>query len=315
MPPFVACGQLNAQRRSCSTVAQTTAGSSSFSGLDMKNAACFTIRVGIAMASEPTWVSVTADPRGEPALAYLPARDVAGEKMKIYAAPMTAADSAIAVSLRATIEHFSRYMEMPVALEPPADAATARLLRDLLGESLPENFDLADGCAWPEGSRLTEALMPARRIESFEEADATTGALPGVFGPTYGWPQMRYLAAAFGVLVENGLQHAENSSIDVVAGMAYDRRDDVVRLVVVDSGRTIASLDESEDVLLDALERSEERNGGLAWLVQQPTARELDVSAILATGQARAYREGGSWRISPGQYVAGFAAVVSVPSH
>jgi hypothetical protein len=239
-----------------------------------------------AVACSPGSVSIVVDPTAESALPYFPARGVNGDELRVYAANTARVDASIAVALRCCGEHFAGSLRIPVrVVEPPADLPVHRELDALLGTGLPSDFQMPTPVGATPGTPPA-VILPAVRIESFSGADELTRQIVRPLGEHYGRPAMRYLAGSFAALVENGLQHATHSTVGVVAAIAYDRHADQLRLVVADSGDSLSSGAETEEAMLDALEQSEQRDGGLDDLRGRARRDGLEVRATVACGTA-----------------------------
>jgi hypothetical protein len=264
------------------------------------------------MPCTPGAVSIVRDPTAEAALAYLPARGHNGDHLYFYAANAARVDAVIAVAMRSCIEHFGGYVRIPVRLvEAPADEPTWRALDALLGTDLPATYSI--GQAAPTGEAPTTVILPAVRIGSYDFADQITDAIVDPLGRHHPRKLMRYVAGSFAALVENGLDHAKDSTVDVIASIAYDRDADQVRLAVTDTGESMSVA--GEDALRDALDRSRDADGGLHDLAARVAIVERDVAITLATGTARARSDGGEWTFGTGEYLDGFTASVSVRSN
>ena len=263
------------------------------------------------MPCRPGSITVIPDPTGDTALVYLPARGENGEELRFYAAHAERVDAAFAVALRACVEHFENYVRIPVRLiEEPADETVRRTLAALLGPEIPDSFGLGSAGAAPR-----TVILPAQRIGSYERADELTDVIVDPLGSAYGTKVMRYTASAFGLLVENGLDHARDSSVDVIAAIAYDRHSDEVRLAVTDTGESMSRGGDAGEALREALARSRELDGGLEDLIALARSGGLDVSVTLATGDARASLRDGDWVFSSAESIDGFTAIVSVKAH
>jgi hypothetical protein len=259
-------------------------------------------------------VSIISDPTGEAALAYLPARGADGDELRFYAAQAQRVDATIAVALRSCIEHFGQYMRIAVRLaEVPADQSTWRALDALLGANMPSTFSV--GQATASGPPPTTVILPALRIDSYDIADRVTDAIVEPLGAHYHPKVMRYIAGSFAALVENGLQHAEGSTVGVVSAIAYDRDTDEVRLAVTDTGESLSSSTDSDGALNEALESSRENEGGLEDLAARVSIAQREVAITLASGTARARSDGGPWTSELGEHLDGFTAIVSVRAH
>jgi hypothetical protein len=72
----------------------------------------------------------------------MPEPDRSGEGVHLYCAHLAAVDAALAVALRATIEHDAKAIGIPVSLDAPAEPGCCARLQHFLGDALLESFEI-----------------------------------------------------------------------------------------------------------------------------------------------------------------------------
>jgi hypothetical protein len=256
----------------------------------------------------PPHVSFTKAPLGEDALPYTPDPNGAGEKLYLYCAHLEAVDAPLAVAIRTTIEHYGA--EIPVVLEPPADPQICAQVLALLGERLPPALEVR-GQAEPSGAGGV-VLLAATPVPGFVEADELTERLAAELPEAIGTRYAGYLAGAVATLLENAIEYAFGPSVDPIVAISRDPESDLLSLAVCDTGTEIESDIEADQRLAEALERSEEREGGLAELATQAELLGIGARICLASGSGRLRWVDGSWSVGEEAYVAGTTVILEV---
>jgi hypothetical protein len=260
----------------------------------------------------PPAQSFEAAPTGEHAFGYTPDPNGAGEKLNLYCGNLEAVDGPLAVATRASIEFFGA--EIPVVLEPPADPACCARMLGVLGEGLPEKFRLVHEVPPERAGPGDGIILAATPISEFPEADALTERLAEELPGLLGARSAGFLASGAAALVENALAHPVGASIDPVVAITRDPASDVLRLAVYDNGTGIESDAEAEQRLAEALEKSEELEGGLVELGMQAELLGIEARLCLASGSGRLRLRESAWSIEEDQYVAGTTVILEVKS-
>jgi len=119
------------------------------------------------------------------------------------------------------------------------------------------------------------------------------------------------LAEALPALVENGLKHASGSSCGVVVCAAIEADNREAQLVVLDLDLRVATATDPLAQLRDAWARSRENLGGLYYITESATKRNLDISLQLKTGSAAA-RWRGRFNSDAADFTPGWATGITI---
>lgn len=268
----------------------------------------------VPMPARPPGFTVLREPLYEEALEYLPERDLSEGELRIYAVHLEQVDAAIGTTLRTTIEHFGRYVRMPVLLTTPEDPDVWLKLAHALGYGLPTTVGLGTGAEWPTEPAPQTILLPARPIVSGAGAEQLGEDIFEKLEGNYGKRVARYLGPVATMLAEASLWSCRDSSVGVVAGMSYERRDDVLRLILANTESAISSRDRAEEALIDLMDESERRNGALNAIASMAKGRGFEIKATIAAGNGRLRWEG-AWAASTEEYVAGMSVIIDVSSN
>jgi hypothetical protein len=259
----------------------------------------------------PAIVSFSGDQRGESALTHLPARHAERQELLIQASGLAKADTYTAVVTRALIEFYARRGQQTVTFCPPADPPTWGLLATLIGCDLPRHFTLTDDAPKPPTARA--AMIPVQPIASIEVADLLTRGLRQEIGETYGKRNIAILEGAFGTLVENGIEHAPDSPVGVLAAIGHEREAHVLQLVVCDLGAGLGAAADPEEAMIELVERSQSRPAaGLAGMVADARRKEIDLELRIASGASRLSWRHGVADVRADQAVPGFTAAAII---
>jgi hypothetical protein len=257
--------------------------------------------------------SLAGSPIGTAGFAYLPERGIRDGELKIYAAHLREVDAALAVAMRVVVEHFAGQLAMPVTMMPPAEPEVWLRFHHMLGEALPRRYRLGEGAKKPEGDAPSSVLMPACTIRHYDEADRIRELIPEALGGNYGMRPMRYIAGAFGILIENALTHGADSTVGAIGAISFERDEDLLRLAVCDTAKDLVGDGDSEERLIAAIEQSEENGGGLAGLAEQATRLEIDAQITLAAGNAKiSWEPGGAWKAEQSQFIPGAGVLLDI---
>ena len=257
--------------------------------------------------------STPCDLRGEAALvALLPQAGEDASEVLLVARCLKRVDAFTACALRASIEVQARLRSTRVTLSPPAGAETHRTLWHLLGGGLPRHFSLSNDASPPAERAPRTVLLPATVIGSISDGDRIAEVVPRLCGAMRSRPR-RVIAGAFHELVENGLSHAGDSPIGVVACIFHERAEHAVQVVVTDLGGSVAHEPDAAMALRSCLAKSAKAGGGLASLGDQiGRFDDIEGRILIASGNARLRWENAEWAAAQAQYVHGFTASVSV---
>jgi hypothetical protein len=138
-------------------------------------------------------------------------------------------------------------------------------------------------------------LLPATRVRSMEEANAFALFLQAssqrsqLGDVRLTTKEAAVLAEAVPALVENGLEHGSSSSCDVVICAALESDNREAQLVVLDLDESAATSSDPLAHLREAWAQSRENLGGLYYITESATNRDLDISLQLKTGTAAAH--------------------------
>ncbi len=127
---------------------------------------------------------------------------------------------------------------------------------------------------------------------------------------------VRLIAGAFEELVDNGLFHADDSPIGVVASIFHERAEHALQLVVTDLGGSVAHEPDAAAVLRSCFAKSEQADGGLVGLADQigrfgDRFGDIEAHISIASGNGRLRWDSAEWAAAQAQYVGGFTASVS----
>lgn len=229
-------------------------------------------------------------------------------RLEIVASRLTAVDAYTGAVARAVIEaHLQRNPANAASIWEPRSSEAWGMLCDLL-RPLPSRCQPCGD--HPVLGRDARILLPAMPVKDDEHAElVTAGWLPGV-GRYSGLSarHTRWLIEAGAALIENGLVHARDSAIGVLAAACLEPQGNDVQIVAVDLGSSIAAQDDPLSALRDVVGRSRGGVHGLVTLADLAERRGADISLRLASGVGRATYRGGRWRYSPGPPVPGFVA-------
>lgn len=259
----------------------------------------------------PGIVSITGDQRGESALAHLPTLGGPREEILVEARGLTRVDSFTAVTLRALVEYYGRRLQQTVTFRPPTVSTVWDLLSNLMGADLPRHFCLADETS-PPAPHAQGAVLPTQRVTSLDITDLLTDGLPTVIGDAHGPRNARFLAAAFGVLVENALIHAPNSAVGALGAIDHEREANALQLVVTDLGAGLGAPEDPQEAVIGLVERSDENGGGIAGLVGDAQRKGIDLELRIASGSGRLSWRNGVPKVSEAQAVPGFTAAAII---
>jgi hypothetical protein len=233
---------------------------------------------------------------------------VSAPRLEVVASGATAVDAYTGAVVRAAIDaHLERDPANAAGLWEPRSGDAWGMLYDLL-RPLPSRCQPCGD--HPTPARDPRILLPAMQVEDPEYAELVTAAwLPGV-GRFAGLTtrHTRWLIEAGAALIDNGLVHATDSPIGVLAAACLEPLGNDVQMVAIDLGRSIAAQDEPQAALRDVVGRSRGGVHGLVTLADLAERRSADVSLRLASGTGRARYRHGRWRYSRGPLVPGFVA-------
>lgn len=267
------------------------------------------------MSARPPGFTVLAKPLHEEALSYLPERGVKGNELHIYATHLEQVDAAFGAALRTTIEHFGRYVRMPVRLTVPEDPDVWLKLAHALGYEMPNEVQLGTGADWPNEPAPQTVLLPARRVNNGAQAEQLGDDIFEKLEGNYGKRVARYMGPVATMLAEASLSGCRDSSVGVVVGMSYERAEDAVRLVLANTESEISGREQADEALIDLMEKSEEENGALDAIASIAKDRGFEIRATIAAGNGR-LRWQGAWEASPAQeYVPGMGIIIDVSSN
>jgi hypothetical protein len=257
-------------------------------------------------------VSFAPSPIGEEAFNYMPEPERTGEDLLLYCVHLAEVDALLAVAVRATIEHYAESVGIPVSLDPPEEPGCRSRLLHFLGDGLPDGFALRGGGVDPEDTPPDSVIMPVTLVPGYIEADQLTDRLARDLGERFGARPAGYLAGALAVLVENAIDHGDDSSVDPLAAVSFQAEEGLLRLAVADTGKTIESDVEADQRLVEALAYSEEEEGGLAGLGSQAKLLGIDAQITIAAGNGRLRWRQGEWEGVSSNYAAGTSAMLDV---
>jgi hypothetical protein len=265
------------------------------------------------MASAPPLVSIGGRHLGEQALHCMPDPAAVGTDLRLYCANLEDVDSALAVTLRTTIEFFGGAREMPVSLEAPADPGCCAKLRAALGAGLPAGFRIAAPTAPPLAIPSEGLILPATATPGFSDAAALSTRAFGLLSDVLPGGEAGYLAGALAELLDNSISHAEDSATDPFAAITHDGDVGLTRLAVADLGTGIESDAEAEQRLLEALAQSSDFSGGMWGLGAQALTLGIDARITVAAGTGRLrWSPQQEWTSGEELYVGGTTVIVEV---
>lgn len=271
----------------------------------------------LAMAN-PVLCSTPRDLRGEAALAaLLPQTGRDASEVLVVAKGLEKVDAFTACALRALIEYYARRRATRVTLSPPDGTETYRTLWHLLGEDLPRHFCFSNDASPPAERAPRTVLLPATVIDSFSDCDRIADLVPRLCEAMPTRP-VRLVAGAFAELVGNGLFHADDSPIGVVASIFHEPDEHALQLVVTDLGGSVAREPDAAVALSSCIAKSEQTYGGLAGLADQigrfgGKLADIEARISIASGNGRLEWSNAEseWTTARAQHVEGFTASVS----
>lgn len=230
------------------------------------------------------WISLTADARGEAALAYVPRRPSTAPECMIVADHTEHVDAWTGATLRTAIEYHGRLRQKRVVLGLPRQRRAAILLAGLLDNDLPRHFCLAND-SHDFGTPPRNVILPSTVLWTPTEGDDAGDAVSDLAA---GYPRrpVRYVAGAVSMLAE--LTFERRSPIGTICTVMHEREQNCLQLVLTDLGLGEgAAPADGEELAALALQ------GGLTeaveWLVGQAEKLELNVEVVVAAGAGRMY--------------------------
>jgi len=253
------------------------------------------------------WISLTADARGEAALAYIPPRPSSAPECMIAAERTEHVDAWTGATVRSAIEYHGRLRQKRVVLGLPRLRRAATLLAGLLDNDLPRHFCLANDSE-DVGTPPRNVILPSTVLWSPTEGDDAGDA---VFDLASAYPRrpVRYVSGAVSMLAE--LTFERQSPIGTICAVMHERDLNSLQLVLTDLGlgEHAAPRGGEELAVLAA-------QGGLdeavEWLVRQADKLQLEAEVVVAAGAGRIYASAAGTKITTGSHREGFTAAVVV---